>query len=51
MDHATGETSTLQRYRSALAIATGMRGELADDVGWAAMLHDIGMLNVPRASS
>lgn len=47
-DSTTGEHIFRCRdLASALAIATGMRAEQADDVGWAAMLHDIGKLHVP----
>lgn len=32
---------------AALALAAGLDREEADDIGWAAMLHDIGKLHVP----
>lgn len=37
----------VQAISSELAIATGMSADAAADVGWSAMLHDIGKLHVP----
>jgi len=47
-DHTTGEHIFRCRdLAGALALETGMTHHLAEDVGWAAMLHDIGKLHVP----
>lgn len=37
----------VQAISTELALATGMSSESAADVGWSAMLHDIGKLHVP----
>ncbi len=47
-DHATGEhIFRCRALATALALETGVARDLADDIGWAAMLHDIGKLHIP----
>jgi HD-GYP domain-containing protein (c-di-GMP phosphodiesterase class II) len=47
-DHATGEhIFRCRALATALALETGVARGLADDIGWAAMLHDIGKLHIP----
>jgi HD domain-containing protein len=49
-DETTGDH--LRRVRvtaEQLALATGSTRQLATDIGWAAMLHDVGKLHVPDA--
>ena len=47
-DHTTGEhIFRCRALATALAVETGVARSLADDIGWAAMLHDIGKLHIP----
>lgn len=47
-DSDTGDhVVRVQLIAERLALATGMDAERAADVGWAAMLHDVGKLHVP----
>ena len=37
----------IQEIATELALATGLASETAADIGWSAMLHDIGKIHVP----
>jgi PAS domain S-box-containing protein len=47
-DHDTGaHVLRMQRYSAALAMAVGMSESEADEIGYSAILHDVGKLHIP----